>query len=125
MQIRHPEQLEAQEMNMSGASGVTMKLLHGRDHGVPNFAMRQFTVQPDGHTPLHEHNYEHEVLVLSGEGEVTGAQGDQPIKAGDTLYIEPNETHQFRNNGTQPLQFICLVPIQFDCGNESLPTPGS
>lgn len=125
MQIKRPEDIESQEMTMPGAKSVSMRLLHGRGDGVPNFAMRHFTVEPGGHTPLHEHNYEHEVVVVAGEGEVTGREGDKKISAGDTLYVSPNETHQFRNTSDKPLQFICLVPIAFDCGGDMQQTPGS
>ncbi len=113
-------------MNLSGVKDVSMRLLVGRDDGAPNFAMRHFTVEPGGHTPRHAHNYEHEVLILEGEGTVEEDGTLHTIHSGDVLFVAPNTTHQFVNTGSQPLKFLCLVPVTFDCGEgEQAVTPGS
>lgn len=113
-------------MAMDGVKGVSMRMMVGRADGAPNFAMRQFTVEPGGHTPRHDHNYEHEVLILEGNGTVEEDGTLHDISAGDVLFVQPNVTHQFVNTGTSPLKFICLVPVSFDCGEgEMAPTPGS
>jgi len=129
MLIRRPEDVAQQEMTMPGASGVRMRLMVGREDGAPNFAMRQFEVEPAGHTPLHQHNYEHEVLVVAGQGELVVSEDGQEtreIRDGDTIFVPANRIHQFRNTGSQPLKFVCLVPTQFDCGGgQCQPTPGS
>ena len=128
MFIRHAADVPSKTMDMPGAKHVTMKLLVGRDDGAPTFAMRQFTVAPNGHTPLHKHNYEHEVYVLAGDAQfVSGVDGNtiRPITAGDVVFVPANEMHQFRNVSTQDVKFICLVPPTFDCGSACQPTPGS
>ena len=129
MLICRPEDRESQVMTMSGARGVTMRLMLGREHGAPNFSMRQFEVAPGGHTPLHQHNYEHEVLVLGGRGKlVLSEDGKQTreIGEGDTILVPANELHQFQNAGAGVLKFVCLVPTQFDCGGgQCEATPGS
>jgi quercetin dioxygenase-like cupin family protein len=93
-----------------GAEHVQMQLLCGPDDGCPNFAMRRFTVAPGGCTPRHQHDYEHEVLILAGGGVVFGNGREQPLKTGGVLFVPANELHQFRNTGSVPLEFICLVP---------------
>ncbi len=124
MLIRHPDQVEPQPMRMAGAAGVTMRLMVGRDDGAPNFALRLFEVAPGGHTPEHSHNYEHEVLILSGQGEVVdGAKTNlRLIGPGQVLFIPANQMHQFRNPGPEPLKFACLVPTRFDCGSGTTET---
>lgn len=113
-------------MQMDGVEGVTMRLLIGRGDGAPNFAMRHFTVEPGGHTPHHSHNYEHEVVIVEGEGRVENNGEFHTIKAGDVLFVTPNVVHQFVNTGAQPLKFLCMVPVTFDCGEGNCaPTPGS
>ena len=39
-------------------------------------------------------------------------EGDQehPLAAGDFVFVVPDEVHQFRNTGSVPLKFLCLVP---------------
>lgn len=125
MFVRQSEQVEARPMTMPGAQGVQMRLLVGREDGAPNFAMRLFDVRPGGCTPHHQHNYEHEILIIEGQGEVTGGDEVKPLKSGDVVFMPANELHQFRNTGNTPMRFVCLVPTQFDCSGESQDTPGS
>lgn len=113
---------------MKGAKGVAMRVLVGRQDGAPNFAMREFQVEPGGQTPHHQHNYEHQVLILQGQGQVKDGDAAiaRPITAGDVLYIPANELHQFVNTSDELLKFVCLVPSKFDCGDGSCqPTPGT
>jgi quercetin dioxygenase-like cupin family protein len=118
--------MNGQPVAMDGVKDVTMRLMVGRDDGAPTFSMRHFTVEPGGHTPRHEHNYEHEVYVVEGSGRTEYAGEMHDIRAGDVLFVEPNTVHQFVNTGTTPLKFLCLVPARYDCGGGRLePTPGS
>jgi quercetin dioxygenase-like cupin family protein len=110
MILKNLNQIEKQNVTMAGAEKVQMQLLCGPGDGCPTFAMRKFIVAPGGCTPRHQHDYEHEILVLSGEGIVFGNGKEQPLKPGDVLYVPANEPHQFKNNAGIPLHFICLVP---------------
>lgn len=102
-------------VQMEGAKGVRVRWVISDKDGAPNFAMRHFTVEPGGHTPKHSHPYEHEVYILEGEGEIFDGTGYRPFKAGDVIFVAPNEEHQFRNTGTQPLRFLCLIPLPNRC----------
>jgi quercetin dioxygenase-like cupin family protein len=100
-----------EDVRMEGADRVRMRMLIGPAEGAPNFNMRHFEVQPGGCTPHHQHDYEHEVLILQGQGLARSEQGNHPVKAGDVVWVPPNEMHQFQNTGTAPLEFLCLVPV--------------
>ena len=110
MKVDRSTQIESQSVVMDGASGCSVRWLINETDGAPNFAMRQFVVEPEGHTPRHSHPYEHEVYVLSGDGVVLEGDREHPIAAGDFIYVRPDEIHQFRNTGTAPLTFLCMVP---------------
>ncbi|HRQ74963.1 MAG TPA: cupin domain-containing protein [Phycisphaerales bacterium] len=129
MLIRRAEEMAGTPMQMEGVKGVTMRLMVGRADGAPTFSMRHFTVEPGGHTPHHQHNYEHEVFILEGEGLAEEDGTHYPVRAGDVLFVRPNVLHQFVNTappGGSPLKFLCLVPVSFDCGGGMCqPTPGS
>ncbi len=100
---------------MDGAQGAKMRMLVGPSDGASNFHMRHFEVDPGGCTPHHQHDYEHEILVLAGSGTARSEQGDRPFKQGDVIFVPPNEMHQFQNTGTAPCEFICLIPAPKDC----------
>ncbi len=126
MLIRRAERMDGAPMAMDGAAGVEMRMMVGRDDGAPNFAMRHFTVAPGGHSPRHQHNYEHEVFVLEGQAKVEQDGEFCDLEAGDVVFVEPNTVHQFVNTGDAPFKFLCLVPVSFDCGaDDPAPTPGS
>ena len=110
MKVKAYEQVESAPVEMEGAVDCTVRWLVGEPDGAPNFAMRQFEVAPGGHTPKHNHPYEHEVFVLEGDGVVLEGDTEHPLTAGDVVYVAPDEVHQFRNTGSQPLKFLCLVP---------------
>ncbi len=110
MRIRNAETVEAKQVEMDQAEGVTMRMLIGPADDAPTFNMRLFEVAPGGYTPRHTHDWEHEVYVLSGVGIVLDDEEDRPILTGDFVYIPPNEDHQFHNTGGKNLKFLCLVP---------------
>ncbi len=126
MLVRDPREVDARLMDMPGAHRVRMRLMVGREHGAPTFAMRLFEVEPGGHTPRHAHNYEHEVMILDGVAGVFDGDAEREVSAGQAVYIPANQTHQFTNRGEGTLRFLCVVPTHFDCGTDScVATPGS
>lgn len=110
MKLAHYEDVEQNTVEMPGAEGCKVRWLVGSKDGAANFSMRQFEVEIDGFTPKHSHPYEHEVFVLNGEGTVLEGDKIHKIKSGDVIFVQPNEIHQFKNTGSQPLQFLCLIP---------------
>lgn len=115
MKVRPIHEHGQNEVVLEGAVGVRMRLLIGRNDGAEKFHMRHFEVAPGGHTPYHQHDYEHEVLVLKGRGVVRGEQQDYPCGPGDVVWVPPNERHQFRNAGDEPFEFVCLIPAPKNC----------
>jgi len=110
MKVVHYEQLEAAPVSMQGASGCSMRCLIGPDDAAPSFTMRQFEVVPGGHTPRHRHPYEHEVFVLDGTGVVLEGDHQHALRPGSVVFVPPDQEHQFRNTGSAPLRFLCLIP---------------
>lgn len=110
MKVERTEQVAANQVDMPGATGCQVRWLVGQPDGAPNFAMRQFIVEPGGHTPKHSHPYEHEIYILEGAGVAMEGDAEHPIVAGDFLYVRPDEVHQFLNTSDAPLKFLCMVP---------------
>ena len=98
---------------MDGVKDCQYQVAVSKRDGAPTFAMRIFEVAPGGHTPHHHHPYEHEVYVMEGAGSVWKEGQEVSIKPGDILYIPADEKHQFKNTGSAPFKFMCLIPAQF------------
>lgn len=119
--IRNLDTATAKPVDIAGVKGVKMAVMLGREHQMPNFSMRQFIVEPGGHSPRHSHDYEHEVFIVSGGGKVLLNGKEQPIREGDAVFVPADHEHQF-TAGSSGLKFLCFVPVTRNCGD---PTPGS
>jgi quercetin dioxygenase-like cupin family protein len=95
--------------------GAAMREVITGDDGAPNFTMRVFEVKPGSKTPTHAHSWEHEVFVLSGRGVVKGEHGETEIGNGSVVFIPPDEKHCFVTEGSEPLRFVCLIPLSGVC----------
>jgi quercetin dioxygenase-like cupin family protein len=109
MNIFHYDTVKAKDAD-NGASKVTVRWLITKEIGAENFAMRLFEMEPGGYSPLHIHSWEHEVFILNGEGSVFDGEKAKAFKAGDVVFVPPDERHQFKNNGKKTLKFLCLIP---------------
>jgi quercetin dioxygenase-like cupin family protein len=108
MKVSHYTKTDLQPVDMPGSAGCRVRWLIGSADHAPNFAMRQFEVEPGGHTPQHMHDYEHEVYVLGGRGEVLERGAPHAIAAGDVVFIAPNEIHQFLPQHGRPAAAVSL-----------------
>jgi len=106
----HKVALEAVEMEE--AKNVKVRWLIADKDNAKNFAMRLFEVEPGGYTPYHTHDWEHEVFVLEGDGEVKIDEKVYPIKNDSVVFVEPNQKHGFTNTGDSLLKFLCLIPYK-------------
>jgi len=113
VKITNINQVTLEKVEMPGADGCAYRVAISRRDGAPNFAMRIFEVAAGGNTPLHQHPYEHEVFILDGTGTVWRDGNEVALKSGDVLLVPADEKHQFKNAGTGPLKFICLIPAEF------------
>ena len=106
----HSSQVKFENMVEPGVEGVGVRWLITKDDRAPNFAMRLFELQPKGYSPLHAHDWEHEVYILEGDCKVVCEGQKRKASAGYVVYVPPNAKHQFTNIGKSTLKFLCLVP---------------
>ncbi len=110
VKVKLVSQVPANQVEVAGASGTKIQWLLGSRDEPENFYMRLFELEPGGHTPRHDHPWEHEVFVLAGRGSVLTAEGKLPLEPHSVVYVPSNAEHQFRNDGDEVLRFLCLVP---------------
>lgn len=110
MKIVQYETIPGQQFNGEAVKNVTGRIALGKDDGTPNFCMRVFTVGVDGYTPRHSHQWEHEIFVHAGKGQVFQNGEWRDVEAGTAIFVPGNEEHQLRNNGETDFTFVCLIP---------------
>jgi len=114
VKVKQIEDVPRVEVHLPGVEKVYIRRLIGQADGAATFAMRLFEVEASGYTPLHSHDHEHEVFILSGQGVVRGPWGESPLGAGKAVFVPPGEEHHFVNTSHEPLRFLCLVPVAGD-----------
>jgi len=112
MKVTDYHDVPLENVEMEEAKNVKVRWLISDKDNAKNFAMRLFEVESGGCTPNHTHDWEHEVFVLEGKGEVKIDEKIYPIKKDSVIFVEPNQKHGFRNTGNSQLKFLCLIPYK-------------
>lgn len=94
---------------VEAGSGTSMQMLIGPDAG-PHFAMRRFTIKPGGGMPEHTNKVEHEQYVLRGTARIGIGDKVYSVRAGDVVFIPAGVAHWYKTEGSEPFQFLCIVP---------------
>ena len=71
--------------------------------------MRRIVVEAGGQVPEHTHAEEHEIYVLTGQGEARSEGEKAAMTPGDFLFVPGGEKHSFVNTGPDELTFICCI----------------
>ena len=102
--------------DMPDAEKVYKQVPISKADGSPNFSFRVFTIEPNGHTPFHEHAFEHANYVIEGSGAIKVENGEElEFKKGDFALVLPGEKHQYKNTSkSEPLVMICAVPKEYE-----------
>ena len=104
------------EVDMDGALMVQKQVPIGAGDCSPLFCFRVFTIAPGGHTPYHQHPFEHINYVIVGNGALVKESGEEfPISKGDFALVLPDEKHQYKNKSQEEsLVVICAVPKEYE-----------
>jgi quercetin dioxygenase-like cupin family protein len=110
LKLIHYSEAETKVFDGGPAKGVTARVVIGRADGADHFCMRVFELAEGGYTPMHSHDWEHEIFIHAGEGMVFRQGSWAPVKPGNVVFVPGNEEHQLKNTGTSALVFVCLIP---------------
>jgi len=96
-------------VDVAAGSATQTQVLLGPADGMPNFAMRRFTMGEGGGMPRHTNAVEHEQFVLRGRARVSIGDDVHEVSAGDVLYMPAGVPHDYRVIEA-PFEFLCMVP---------------
>ena len=108
----HYTDVKLEEPAERGVKDAKLRWLISKKDGAEHFAMRLFEIQPGGYTPLHQHDWEHEVFILEGSGITRDKNKEEPFNQGDVFFVPSMEWHQFVNTDKETLKFLCLIPYK-------------
>jgi quercetin dioxygenase-like cupin family protein len=114
MLVTRLQEIEKTVPVMEGAKDIYKQVPLSTKDGVPTFSFRVFTIKPGGHTPFHQHPFEHMNYVITGRGILVTAGRELELNKGDFALVLPGEKHQFKNAGKSDLVIICAVPKEYE-----------
>ncbi len=116
MKIKNIKKIKKMKVEMEGAKGVYKQIPISKKDGAPLFSFRVFTLKPKGHTPFHNHPFEHLNYAMEGRGCLVDKKGNKTnLKKGDFALIKPNEYHQYKNTSLKnDFIMICAVPKEYE-----------
>lgn len=79
-----------------------------------SFEVRYFEIAPGGYSTYERHEHEHCVIALRGSGEVVLGSSVHEVNERDVIRVESMMPHQFRNPGSEPFGFLCIVDRERD-----------
>jgi len=110
--VVHYTDVPAQEFGET-APGTSIRWLIDDDHDdAPVYALRMIEIAPGGHTPRHQHPYEHENFVVEGQGRVFINGEWRPLSVGDVVFVPAQMEHTYENVGDTPFKFLCGIPVK-------------
>ncbi len=111
MRIKPNSEVKEVEVALEGTKGMRKRVLIGSDGGSKNIIMRYFTLLPGGYSERHSHNHGHLVNIEGGKGIVVDKDGNEiEVSEGYSIFVEPDELHQFQNPFAKNFEFICVIP---------------
>ncbi len=94
--------------------GLKHRTLAGPRDGMTQGEVWTQIAEPGGATPLHKHNCEEVVIVLTGTGVCTCEGKDYHFGPQSVMIIPPNVLHQIINTGNEPVTgfgFLTMAPV--------------
>ena len=82
-----------------GYSGVNTVWAVLKRDDLSGFSSRVFRIEPGGHTPMHEHDREHMVVVIRGTCQVESDSNVWKVNEGSIVTVPRNAPHRFINPG--------------------------
>jgi quercetin dioxygenase-like cupin family protein len=97
-----------------GAKQATIKRLIDTTDGADRFVLSLFEVTPNGSTPPHYHDWEHEIFIVDGSMtlQLPDEKRDVKVSAGDVVFIPRNEPHGFITGADETCRFLVVAPTE-------------
>ncbi len=110
MPVIRSSEIQMSPVSMDGVKGAAKANVIGPGQGWKDHTLRVFTLEPDGFTPRHQHDWEHINYIIAGKGRLTIGDQTHEVRAGDYAVVPSETEHQFRNPYDEEFKFICIVP---------------
>ncbi|MTI46433.1 cupin domain-containing protein [Sporosalibacterium faouarense] len=110
MIVSHKRNVNGTKLESPEVKNALMKVLISPKEGWEGHVMRIIELEEGGYSPRHTHPWPHINYIISGKGILHLDGEDNELEAGSFAYVPAGKLHQFKNNGSEKFEFICIVP---------------
>lgn len=112
MKIVRADDIPRDIVREPGAKNVTVQRLIDIQDGADRFLMGIFEMEPNGATPPHYHDWEHEMYVLSGSLviQLPAEKREIPLQQGDAVFIPRGEQHGLATGPDERCRLLMVAP---------------
>lgn len=89
--------------------GLEHRTVAGYEQGVKSMEVWLQTLAPGAASPVHRHDCDEVILILSGSGICDVAGEEMAFGPNSTLVIEPDVVHQIRNTSDEPMALVAAL----------------
>jgi len=114
MKIVHSMDVPQDIVREPGAKQVTIRRLIDTPDGADRFLMSMFEIEPNGATPPHYHEWEHEIYVISGTlvVQLPNENREVPLRQGDVVFIPRGEAHGLATGPDERATLLLVAPAE-------------
>ena len=112
--IGNKNDLKAKKIDEKYATNTKKRIVFSPENSWDSHVMRVFTMEENGQTFEHEHDWPHWIFVISGKGSVTIEGEKHSLSKDSYLFVPGGVKHFFQNEGNEEFEWICIVPPEGD-----------
>ncbi|MDG7040325.1 MAG: cupin domain-containing protein [Nitrososphaerota archaeon] len=105
-------EVKKEPVPVKGERGAYIQWLITKKNGA-HYAVRRFTLEPNGIIPMHTHNYQETVIITNGKCKVCVADRVYELNENDYVFIDGQVKHAILNHG-ELLEFLCIIDYPDD-----------
>ncbi|GAA1027944.1 hypothetical protein GCM10009557_11180 [Virgisporangium ochraceum] len=114
MKIVNAKDVPTDIVREPGAKQVVIRRVIDTPDGADRFLMSIFELAPNGATPPHHHEWEHEIYVLSGSlrVELPAENRAYALRKGDVVFIPRGEPHGLATGPDERAELLLVAPAE-------------
>ena len=89
---------------------IQTRILIGDDSGATSTTIWEQWIEPGGHIPLHYHEVEEVLVLLSGSIELVLGDKQDTVQAPATILVAPRVVHGVQHVGTEQVHLLAMFP---------------
>jgi quercetin dioxygenase-like cupin family protein len=97
---------------MHSVPRIRTRILVGNESGAETTTIWEQWIEEEGHIPLHYHEVEEVLVILSGSLVLTLGDSTEPVTAPATIVIPARQTHGVEFNGSETIHLLAFFPAK-------------